>query len=95
MDNPNVRKNNLNFDVRCGGCGFRTGNVKKDFAKKTFRRAYHVSKAVEQYKGRDNERNDEIAAEILGMTGIIVERAVDGVEAVDLVETCQNTEKWI
>ena len=38
----------------------------------------------------DNELNAEIAAEILAMTGIIVERAKDGMEAVDLVDDCQE-----
>ncbi|MDO5389632.1 MAG: response regulator [Eubacteriales bacterium] len=38
----------------------------------------------------DNELNAEIAAEILGMTGIIVERAVDGMDAVDLVDDCPD-----
>lgn len=33
----------------------------------------------------DNELNAEIGMEILGLTGIAVERAVDGIEAVDLV----------
>ena len=38
----------------------------------------------------DNELNAEIATEILGMTGIQVERAVDGLEAVDMVYDCPD-----
>ena len=38
----------------------------------------------------DNELNAEIATEILGMTGILVERAVDGIQAVDLVTDCPD-----
>ena len=38
----------------------------------------------------DNELNAEIAAEILSMTGILVERAVDGIEGVDMVENCPD-----
>ena len=38
----------------------------------------------------DNELNAEIAAEILGMTGITVEYAADGTEAVDMVTECPN-----
>ena len=38
----------------------------------------------------DNELNAEIAAEILGMTGITVERAADGTEAVELVDDCPD-----
>ncbi len=38
----------------------------------------------------DNELNAEIAAEILSMTGIIVEHIVDGMEAVDLVDDCPD-----
>ena len=34
----------------------------------------------------DNELNAEIATEILSMKGILVERAVDRMEAVDLVD---------
>ena len=36
----------------------------------------------------DNELNAEIATEILGMTGITVERAADGLEAVDRMDDC-------
>ena len=36
----------------------------------------------------DNELNAEIAMEILGMTGLTVERAVDGTEAVDQMDDC-------
>ena len=38
----------------------------------------------------DNELNAEIAAEILGMTGIAVERAADGTEAVDKLTACAD-----
>ena len=38
----------------------------------------------------DNELNAEIAAEILSMTGITVERAADGAEAVDRMTVCEN-----
>ncbi|MDD6032409.1 MAG: response regulator, partial [Oscillospiraceae bacterium] len=38
----------------------------------------------------DNELNAEIAAEILEMTGLAVERAVDGTEAVDLMNVCED-----
>ncbi|MGN0492076.1 MAG: response regulator [Acutalibacteraceae bacterium] len=38
----------------------------------------------------DNDLNAEIAAEILGMTGIAVERAADGAEAVDMMAACEN-----
>ena len=38
----------------------------------------------------DNELNAEIAEEILGMTGIAVECASDGIEAVDMVTECPD-----
>ncbi|MDO4486674.1 MAG: response regulator [Bacillota bacterium] len=38
----------------------------------------------------DNKLNAEIAAEILGMTGISVEHAIDGMEAVDLMDDCAD-----
>ena len=38
----------------------------------------------------DNDLNAEIAAEILEMTGLVVERAVDGTEAVDMMSTCED-----
>ena len=38
----------------------------------------------------DNELNAEIAEEILGMTGIAVECAADGIEAVDMVTECPD-----
>ena len=38
----------------------------------------------------DNELNAEIAAEILEMTGLTVERAADGVEAVDCMTECDD-----
>ena len=38
----------------------------------------------------DNELNAEIAAEIIGMTGIAVECAADGIEAVDLLDDCPD-----
>ena len=38
----------------------------------------------------DNELNAEIAAEILGITGLTVERAVDGTEAVDRMDDCPD-----
>ncbi|MBS7315542.1 MAG: response regulator [Clostridiaceae bacterium] len=38
----------------------------------------------------DNELNAEIAAEILGMTGMTVERAADGMEAIDRVFGCED-----
>ncbi|MDY3918270.1 MAG: response regulator [Candidatus Limivivens sp.] len=38
----------------------------------------------------DNELNAEIAAEILGMTGIAVEHASDGAEAVDRIAGCED-----
>lgn len=38
----------------------------------------------------DNELNAEIAAEILEMTGLAVERAVDGTEAVDRMNACED-----
>ena len=37
-------------------------------------------------QGEDNELNAEIAVEILSMFGLKVERACDGLEAVDFVE---------
>ena len=37
----------------------------------------------------DNELNSEIASEILEMTGLSVEHAVDGVEAVDRIVECE------
>ena len=38
----------------------------------------------------DNELNAEIATEILGMTGLDVERVVDGKEAVDMMCGCDD-----
>ena len=38
----------------------------------------------------DNELNAEIAREILGVTGLMVERAVDGREAVSMMERCMD-----
>ena len=38
----------------------------------------------------DNELNAEIAAEILNMTGLSVERAVDGMDAVDKIAACPD-----
>ena len=38
----------------------------------------------------DNELNAEIAREILGVTGLAVERAVDGREAVSMMEKCMD-----
>ena len=38
----------------------------------------------------DNELNAEIAMEILSMTGILVEHAADGMEAVDLLDDCPD-----
>lgn len=38
----------------------------------------------------DNELNAEIAGEILKETGILVEYAVDGIEAVDMVSACED-----
>ena len=38
----------------------------------------------------DNELNAEIATEILGMTGIAVELAADGIEAVDRITECPD-----
>lgn len=38
----------------------------------------------------DNDLNAEIAAEILGMTGLTVERACDGTEAVDMLARCDD-----
>ncbi|MGM9539618.1 hybrid sensor histidine kinase/response regulator [Anaerovibrio sp.] len=38
----------------------------------------------------DNELNAEIAREILGVTGLLVERAVDGQEAVSMMEKCMD-----
>ena len=38
----------------------------------------------------DNELNAEIAAEILEMTGLTVERAADGAEAVDRMTDCED-----
>ena len=51
------------------------------------------SMALEGYRAllvEDNELNAEIAAEILGMTGIAVERASDGTEAVDKITECAD-----
>lgn len=36
----------------------------------------------------DNDLNAEIASEILSITGLAVERATDGTEAVDMISTC-------
>ena len=38
----------------------------------------------------DNDLNAEIAMEILGMTGLSVERAVDGKIAVDMISACED-----
>ena len=38
----------------------------------------------------DNELNAEIVAEILDMTGLVVEHAVDGMKAVDLMDDCPD-----
>ncbi|MDD5832052.1 MAG: response regulator [Clostridiales bacterium] len=38
----------------------------------------------------DNDLNAEIASELLGMTGIDVERAADGIKAVDMMTECQD-----
>lgn len=38
----------------------------------------------------DNELNAEIATEILKMTGLIVERVADGIEAVDKMDECED-----
>ena len=38
----------------------------------------------------DNELNAEIASEILEMTGMLVERAADGTEAVDMISGCED-----
>ncbi|MCI6997492.1 MAG: response regulator [Eubacterium sp.] len=38
----------------------------------------------------DNELNAEIAMEILGMTGLTMDHAVDGTEAVDMISECED-----
>ena len=38
----------------------------------------------------DNELNAEIAMEILGMTGLTMDRAADGTEAVDMISECED-----
>ena len=38
----------------------------------------------------DNELNAEIATELLKMTGLMVERAADGTEAVDRMSECED-----
>ena len=38
----------------------------------------------------DNDLNAEIATEILKMTGLTVERAEDGIEAVDRMASCED-----
>lgn len=41
----------------------------------------------------DNELNAETAMEILGMTGVLREHALDEMEAVDLEDDCQDVYK--
>ncbi|MGN0466172.1 MAG: response regulator, partial [Lachnospiraceae bacterium] len=48
---------------------------------------------LENYRAllvEDNDLNAEIATEILEMTGLVVERADDGMEAVDKISRCEN-----